>query len=98
MTSCFRELTLVDGGKCDDRSLPSVRQSASEFNSNPVPTPGSLTPLHTTFAAAGENFAALFGQVEENREVVVIHRPGHGDVAMVRMDDLVRLLESARRR
>jgi antitoxin YefM len=53
------------------------------------------TPLHTAFSAADENFAELHRQVVENREIVVIHREGHGDVALVCMDELGRLLEAA---
>lgn len=88
MTVCFRETTAASTGNIVEESRPDIGGAHARGR-------GRAAPLHSTYAAASENFAELFRQVEEHREVVVIHRREHEDVALVRLSDLVALLESA---
>ena len=39
--------------------------------------------IQTTFTQARANFAKFFDEVTDNREVVIINRRGHEDVAMI---------------
>ena len=52
-------------------------------------------PSETTYTEARARFASLWSQVTANRDVVVIHRRGHDDVALVAADELRSLLETA---
>jgi antitoxin YefM len=50
--------------------------------------------IQTSYSNARENFASLLKQVEEDREIVIITRKGHGDVALIAADELSSLLET----
>ncbi len=88
MTLHFRVKTAVDGGTRVD--------GAAELNRGAARARGAAAPLHASYSAAREHLDELLRQVGENGEAVVIHRPGHNDVALVTMDELAGLLESAR--
>jgi antitoxin YefM len=49
----------------------------------------------TTYAAAQSDLAALLDRVHDQSEIVVIKRRGGGDVALVPIDELSGLLETA---
>ena len=51
--------------------------------------------IQTTYTHARANLAALCDAVTTNREVVIIHRRGAGDVALIAADELSSLLETA---
>ena len=51
--------------------------------------------IQTTYSNARENLASLLEQVTEDREIVIISRRGHGDVALVAVSELAGLLETA---
>ena len=51
--------------------------------------------IQTTYTAARESLADLLRQVEEDREVVVITRRGHEDVALISATELGSILETA---
>ena len=51
--------------------------------------------IQTTYTHARANLAALCDAVTTNREVVIIHRRGAGDVALIAADELSGLLETA---
>lgn len=51
--------------------------------------------IHTTYSQARANFATLYDQVTDDREVVIIRRRGAADVALVAADELAGLLETA---
>ena len=51
--------------------------------------------IQTTFTRARANFAHLLDEVTDNREVVIINRRGHEDVAMISASELSSLLETA---
>jgi len=50
--------------------------------------------IQTTYTQARANLAALWDQVTDNREVVVIQRRGAEDVALIAADELAGLLET----
>lgn len=52
-------------------------------------------PIQTTYTAARESLADLLRQVEEDREVVIINRRGHEDVALISAAELGSILETA---
>jgi antitoxin YefM len=51
--------------------------------------------IQTTYTHARAHLAALCDEVTANREVVIIHRRGAGDVALIAADELSGLLETA---
>jgi antitoxin YefM len=51
--------------------------------------------IHTTYSDARANLASLLDQVTDDREIVIISRRGHGDVALVAVSELSGLLEVA---
>jgi antitoxin YefM len=51
--------------------------------------------IQTTYTHARAHLAALCDEVTANREVVIIHRRGAGDVALIAVDELSGLLETA---
>ena len=51
--------------------------------------------IQTTYTHARANLAALCDEVTANREVVIIHRRGAGDVALIAAEELSGLLETA---
>jgi antitoxin YefM len=51
--------------------------------------------IHTTYTQARANLAALFDEVTNSREVVIIQRRGAEDVALIAADELTSLLETA---
>jgi antitoxin YefM len=58
--------------------------------------PGSLgVMINTTYSEARQNLATLLKQVSNDREIAIIKRRGHEDVALVSADELSGLLETA---
>jgi antitoxin YefM len=51
--------------------------------------------IRTTFTNARTNLSALWDEVIANREVVIIHRRGAEDVALIAAEELASLLETA---
>jgi antitoxin YefM len=51
--------------------------------------------IQTTYSKARENFASLLEQVTSDREIVIINRRGHEDVALVPATELSSLIETA---
>jgi antitoxin YefM len=51
--------------------------------------------IQTTYTQARANLASLCNEATENREVVIIHRRGAEDVALIAADELTSLLETA---
>ena len=51
--------------------------------------------IQTTYTDARANLAKLCDRVTEDREVVVIHRRGSEDVALISAEELESLLETA---
>jgi len=51
--------------------------------------------IEFTYSSAREQFARLLDRVTQDREVVIIHRRGGEDVAMISADELASLTESA---
>ncbi len=49
----------------------------------------------TTYTEARANFAALCDEVAESREVLIIHRRGAKDVALIAVDELEAIAETA---
>jgi antitoxin YefM len=52
-------------------------------------------PKETTYTEARANLASLCDDVAENREVLIIHRRGARDVALVAADELESIIETA---
>lgn len=52
-------------------------------------------PRETSYTYARDNLAKLLDQVEEDRDVVLIRRRGHPDVALVAAAEVTGLLETA---
>jgi len=51
--------------------------------------------IQTTYTQARDGLAKLLDQVTHNREVVIIHRRGEEEVAMIAASELESLLETA---
>jgi antitoxin YefM len=51
--------------------------------------------IQTTYTQARASLASLMDEVTKNREVVIIQRRGHEDVAMITADELAGVLETA---
>jgi antitoxin YefM len=51
--------------------------------------------IQTTYSQARANFASLWDQVTQNREIVIIQRRGMEDVALISVSELEGLLETA---
>jgi antitoxin YefM len=51
--------------------------------------------IQTTYTHARARLATLIDEVTKNREVVIIQRRGHEDVALISADELASLLETA---
>ena len=51
--------------------------------------------IKTTYSAARQNLASLLDQVTSDREIAIIKRRGHEDVALVSADELAGLMETA---
>ena len=51
--------------------------------------------IQTTYTKARANLAKLCNEVAENREIVIINRRGNEDVALVAVDELTSLIETA---
>jgi len=51
--------------------------------------------IQTTYTKARASLASLLDEVTKNREVVIIQRRGHEDVAMITADELAGVLETA---
>lgn len=51
--------------------------------------------IEFTYTNAREQFASLLDRVTKDREVIIIQRRGHEDVAMIAADELASLTESA---
>ena len=52
-------------------------------------------PRQASYSYVRENFARLLEEVEANRDVVIINRRGHEDVALVPAGELESLVETA---
>ena len=52
-------------------------------------------PAQTTYTKARANLAELCDRVAEDRDVVVINRRGHEDVALIAASELSSLMETA---
>lgn len=52
-------------------------------------------PRQATYTYVRENLARLLEEVEDHRDVVIINRRGHEDVALVPADELESLVETA---
>ena len=52
-------------------------------------------PTETTYTQARENLASLCDRVASDRDVVIIHRRGAEDVALIAADELSSLAETA---
>lgn len=50
---------------------------------------------HTTYTQARENFAELWDKAIEDREIIIINRKNHEDVALIAASELSGLLETA---
>jgi antitoxin YefM len=55
----------------------------------------AILTIQTTYTNARANLAALCNSVAEDRDVVIIHRRGAADVALIAADELDGLLETA---
>ena len=51
--------------------------------------------IQTTYTQARANLASLLDEVALNQEIVIIHRRGSEDIAMISADELTGLLETA---
>ena len=51
--------------------------------------------IQTTYTQARERLASLLDEVTQNREVVIIQRRGSEDVAMIAVEELAGILETA---
>ena len=51
--------------------------------------------IQTTYTHARASLATLLDEVTKNREVVIIQRRGHEDVAMITADELAGVFETA---
>lgn len=51
--------------------------------------------IHAQYTQARAKLASLLDEVTDHREVVIIQRCGHEDVAMISADELTGLLETA---
>jgi len=51
--------------------------------------------IETTYAQARANLKVLLAEVSDRREVVIIHRHGAEDVALIAADELRSLIETA---
>ena len=51
--------------------------------------------IHTTYTQARAKLASLLDEVTKNREVVIIQRRGSDDVALIAVDELAGILETA---
>ena len=52
-------------------------------------------PRQATYTYVRENLARLLEEVEDNRDVVIINRRGHENVALVPAEELESLVETA---
>ena len=52
-------------------------------------------PIQTTYTKARANLAKLCNEVTDNRDVAIINRRGHEDVALIAVSELSSLLETA---
>jgi len=51
--------------------------------------------IQTTYTHARAKLASLLDEVTKNREVVIIHRRGSEDVALITADELTGIMETA---
>lgn len=51
--------------------------------------------MSTTYTNAREHLAELLDRAADDREIVVIERRGHADVALIALDELASLQETA---
>jgi len=51
--------------------------------------------IQTTYTHARARLASLMDEVAKNREVIIIQRRGHENVAMIAADELAGILETA---
>jgi antitoxin YefM len=51
-------------------------------------------PIETTYTQARENLAALWDEVAANHEIVIIHRRGAKDIALIEAGELRSVIET----
>ncbi|HEX3927090.1 MAG TPA: type II toxin-antitoxin system Phd/YefM family antitoxin [Gemmatimonadales bacterium] len=51
--------------------------------------------IKTTYSHAREHLASLWDEIEDSREAAVIERRGHEDMALIPLDELTSLRETA---
>jgi antitoxin YefM len=51
--------------------------------------------VKTSYSHARENLASLWNEVEDSREAAIIQRRGHEDMALIPVDELAGLRETA---
>jgi antitoxin YefM len=52
-------------------------------------------PVETTYTSLRERLASVLDQVANDREVVIVHRRGAKDVALIPAEELTSLMETA---
>ncbi len=52
-------------------------------------------PIETSYSNLRENLASLLDRVTQDQDVVIVHRRGSADVAMIPAEELTGLLETA---
>jgi antitoxin YefM len=55
----------------------------------------ALMAIHVSYAQIRANLAKLLDDVTENREIVIVHRRGAEDVALITASELASLTETA---
>jgi antitoxin YefM len=55
----------------------------------------ALMAIHVTYTHVRANLAKLLDEVTENREIVIVHRRGAEDVALITASELASLTETA---
>jgi antitoxin YefM len=96
-TQLIRDAALATGKPCIACGADGRLDKASlDMYSNPVHVREALVmPRQATYTYVRENLARLLEEVEENRDVVIINRRGHEDVALVPAGELESLVETA---
>jgi antitoxin YefM len=59
------------------------------------PSQGTSVAIETSYTDARANLAQFMDRVTQDREIVVINRRGHEDVAMIAASELSSLVETA---
>ena len=54
-------------------------------------------PVEISYREARNNFATVLDRVVDDCEVVIVNRPGHKKVALIRTEELSRIVEAVSR-